>query len=188
MAGTSKAKTKFDADRYWSGVFTGVFLGCFFICVLAFIFIRYQGLKIAINPEQVARLVQAKMQTEVKRDIPQILEEIKKKLPQEIAGNFGELESLTIGFGNSQVKLPAELITGIKGEFNRIIEGAIINTINNYDTLGYEEKIGQNVHEMIKSFFEQEIVGKTYLLKTSRWFSVPVKIVGGTGNQLQVGI
>jgi len=70
MSKGAQAKTSFDKDRYWSGVFTGVFLGCFIIFVTIFLVVRVQGLKVAINPQKIAQLMQAKIQSEVKREIP----------------------------------------------------------------------------------------------------------------------
>jgi hypothetical protein len=188
MAKLAPKKQGFDKNSYWNGVFTGVFIGSFFICITALFFIKIQGLQVAINPEQLAKLVQVKVQSEVRRDIPQILEDIKNELPQEIPNHLEELDGLTIGFGNSQIKLPPEVITTIKTEFNRIFEAAIMNTLNNYNTLTYEERIGMNAYEMVDSVLKQEIIGKTYIIKSSQWFSVPVKIVGSTKNQFQIGI
>ena len=184
----TRTKTSIDKDRYWSGVFTGVFLGCFIISLSILMVIRMQGLKVAINPQQIARLVQAKVQAEAKRDIPQILEQLKKELPVEVSENLQGLEDFTIGIGKSQVNLPPEVIGAIKGEFNRVIEEAIINTINNYNTAEYEERLGRNAYEMVEALLQQDIIGKTYLIKTNDWLTVPVKIVGTSRQQLSVGI
>ncbi|NLW45842.1 MAG: hypothetical protein GXY86_00660 [Firmicutes bacterium] len=188
MSKGAQAKTSFDKDRYWSGVFTGVFLGCFIIFVTIFLVVRVQGLKVAINPQKIAQLMQAKIQSEVKREIPKVLEQLEKELPQEITDNLGGLDDLTIGFGKSQVSLPVEMIDAVRGEFNRVIEAAIINTFNNYNTTDYEERIGKNAYDMIESMLRQDIIGKTYLIKTNEWFAVPVKIVGTSKYQVSVGI
>jgi hypothetical protein len=76
-----------DTDRYWSGVFTGVFIGCFFISMLILFVVRFQGLRIAINPDKLASLVQDKIQAEARRSMPQVLEGIKQELPKEINSN-----------------------------------------------------------------------------------------------------
>jgi hypothetical protein len=133
-------------------------------------------------------LVQAKVQSEVRHEIPQIFEDIKKDLPNEIPNHLEELDGLTIGFGNNQVKLPPEVINVIKTEFNRVFETAIINTLNNYNTLTYEERIGKNAYETVENTIKQEIIGRTYLVKYSQWLSIPVKIVGSTNRQFQIGI
>lgn len=188
MSKAAQAKTPIDKDRYWSGVFTGVFLGCFIISVTIFMVVRVQGLKVAINPQKIAQLMQVKIQSEVKREIPRVLEELEKDLPREITDNLEGLDDLTIGFGKSQVSLPTEMVDAIKGEFNRVIEVAIINTFNNYNTAEYEERIGKNAYEMIETMLRQDIIGKTYLIKTNEWFSVPIKIVGTSKHQVSVGI
>lgn len=188
MSKTTQTKNSSDKDRYWNGVFTGVFLGCFIISVTILVVVRVQGLKVAINPHTIAQLVQEKIQSEVKREIPKVLEQLEKELPLEITENLEGLEGLTIGIGKSQVGLPVELVTAIKGEFNRVIEEAIINTFNNYNTLEYEERIGKNAYEMIETMLQQDIIGKTYLIKTNEWFSVPIKIVGSSRHQVSVGI
>lgn len=188
MSKTAQAKTSFDKDRYWSGVFTGVFLGCFIISLTILLVVRVQGLKIAINPQKIAQLVQVKVQSEAKRDIPKILEQLKKELPVEITENLEGLDDLKIGIGKSQVSLPVELTTAIRGEFNRVIEEAIINTFNSYNTSEYEERIGRNAYEMVETLLQQDIIGKTYLIKTNDWFTVPVKIVGTSRYQVSVGI
>ncbi len=188
MSKATQAKTSLDKDRYWSGVFTGVFLGCFVISVTILLVVRLQGLKVAINPQKIAQLMQAKIQSEVKREIPKVLEQLEKELPVEITENLESLEDLTIGIGKSQVSLPVELVTAIRGEFNRVIEEAIINTFNNYNTSEYEERIGKNAYEMIETMLQQDIIGKTYLIKTNDWFSVPIKIVGTSRHQVSVGI
>ena len=188
MAKSSTNNVGLDKDPFWSGVFTGVFLGCFFICIAILIFIKFQGLQVVINPEQLARLVQVKVQREARSDIPQILEDIKKQLPNELPNHLEELDGLTIGFGSSQVKLPPEVTATIKTEFNRIVESAVINTLNTYNTLGYEEQIGKKAYEIVASVLKQEIIGKTYFVMSSRWFSVPIKIVGSMDHKLQIGI
>lgn len=188
MSKTTRVQNSFDGDRYWNGVFTGVFLGCFIISVTILLVVRVQGFKIAINPQKIAQLVQVKVQDEAKRDIPQILEQLKKELPLEITDNLQGLEDFTIGIGKSQVSLPVEVIEAIKGEFNRVIEEAIINTFNNYDTSEYEERIGKNAYEMVEMLLQRDIIGKTYIIKTNDWFSVPVKIVGTSRGQMSVGI
>ena len=175
-------------DRYWNGVFTGVFIGCFFVSILLIIFIRFQGLRIAINPGKLAKLVQEKVQHEAERDIPQILQELKRELPAEVSSHLEGLDDLSIGFGKSQVKLPTEVISGIKLEFNRVIETAIINTLNDYDTSKYEGRIGSNAYSLIEKLLRQDIIGKTYLIETSKWFAVPIKIVGTNNHSLRVGI
>lgn len=176
----------FDKDHYWNGVFSGVFLGCFFTALLILITIRVQGLKVAINPNQLAKMVQIKVQEEAKNDIPLLLEGIKKELPGEINQHMMGLDDLTIGFGKSQVKLPEDVLVSIKGEFNRIIEEGIINTLNHYDTTQYQTRVGKNAYELVSDMLNQEIIGRTYLIKTTEWFSVPVKIVATSDNQLKI--
>ncbi len=191
MSKVSPTKKVMDKDRYWNGVFTGVFIGCFFLCISILLIIRFQGLRVAVNPEQLAILVKTKVQTEAKKDIPRILEDIKKELPNEVYNHLEGLkglDDLTIGFGQSQVKLPDEVIVGIKKEFNRIIEEAIINTLNNYNTIPYEERIGNDAYDMVKSIINQELIGKTYIIKTSQWLSVPIKIVNSNNSQFKIGI
>lgn len=179
---------KSTKDHYWNGVFTGVFLGCFIISLMLLVFIRVQGFKVAINPEYLAKMVQMKVQAEARQDIPQLLEGFKDELPTEIGNHLDGLENLTIGFGSSQVKLPEEMLAAIKTEFNRILEATVLNTLNHYDTTRYQERIGENVYRLIKDMLHQEIIGKTYVIKASQWFSVPVRIVGSSGVQPRIGI
>lgn len=188
MSKAAQTKASIDKDRYWNGVFTGVFLGCFIISVSILLVIRFQGLKVAINPQKIAQIVQEKVQSEAKRDIPRILEQLKNELPAEISENLQGLEDFKIGIGKSQVSLSDEFVIAIRNEFNRVIEEAIINTFNNYDTSEYEERIGRNAYEMIEALLQQDIIGKTYLIKTNDWLSVPVKIVGTSRHQVSVGI
>jgi hypothetical protein len=188
MSKAAQTKASFEKDRYWSGVFTGVFLGCFIVSVTILLVVRVQGLKVAINPQKIAQLVQMKVQSEAKRDIPQILEQLKKELPLEITENLQGLEDFKIGIGKNQVSLPEELIIAIRDEFNRVIEEAIINTFNNYNTAEYEERIGRNAYEMVENLLQRDIIGKTYIIKTNDWLSVPVKIVGTSRYQISVGI
>ena len=184
----SRNQPFFDKDRYWNGVFTGVFIGSFFLSLLLLIFIRVQGFKLAINPEQLARLVQAKVESQARQDIPQLFQGFKQELPGEVDKHLGGLDDLTIGFGQSQVKLPDEVLATIKFEFNRIIEESIANTLNDYDTSKYQERIGKSAYELVNQMLMRELIGKTYLIKTSQWFSVPVKIVISNSDQLQIGI
>jgi hypothetical protein len=185
MAKSSSYK-RFDKDHYWSGVFCGVFLGCFFTALLILVIIRLQGLKVAINPNQLAKMVQVKVQEEAKNDIPLLLQGFKNELPGEINQHLDGLSDLTIGFGQSQVKLPEEVLFSIKGEFNRIIEEGIINTLNHYDTSQYQQRVGKSAYDLVSNMLNQEIIGRTYLIKTTQWFSVPVKIVATSDNQLKI--
>lgn len=175
-------------DRYWNGIFTGIFLGTFFISMIVIVFIRVQGLKVAVNPVQLANIVRAKVQIEAGQDIPKLLEGLKNELPGRIAGHLNGLADLKISFGRSEVILPPEINDSIKMEFNRIIEEAIFNTLNDYDTREYQERIGKNAYEMVLNLFNQEIIGKTYLVKTSHWFTIPVKIVSSAKKNPQIGI
>ncbi len=181
-------KKGFDKDRYWSGVFCGVFLGCFFSVLLFLVTLRLQGVKVGINSDQLAKMVQIKVQTAAKNDIPMLLEGVKQNLPGEIDKHLDGLEDLTIGFGQSQVKLPEPMLLSIKTEFNRIIEEGIINTLNNYDTTRYQERVGKSAYNLVSDLLNREIIGKTYLIKTSRWFSVPLKIVSSTNDQFKIGL
>jgi hypothetical protein len=178
----------FDKDRYWSGVFCGVFLGCFFTVLLLLVMLRVQGLKVGINPDQLAKMVQIKVQAAAKNDIPLLLEGFKRDLPDEINKHLYWLDDLTIGFGKSQVKLPENMLLSIKDEFNRIIEEGIINTLNNYDTTQYQERVGKNAYNLVSDLLNQEIIGRTYLIKTTRWFSVPLKIVSTSNDQFKIGL
>jgi hypothetical protein len=175
-------------NRYWQGIFTGMFLGGFFIVAMILIFIRMQGFKVAINPAEVASLVRTKVQLETKQDIPEILEGLKLDLPGRIAGNLNGLADLRISFGESEVQLPPEILAAIKTEFDRIIEEAVLNTINDFNTTGYQERLGKNVYETVLRLLNQEIIGKTYLVKSSRWLTIPVKIVGSARENLRIGI
>jgi hypothetical protein len=177
MVKSSSQKVRINKDPYWKGVLSGVFLSCFFISIAISLFIKYQGLQFAINPKQLAKLVQAEVQIEAGKDIPQILERIKRDLPNELPNHLNQLEELTIGLGNSQIRLPPELLAAIESEFNRIFETAIINTVNSYNTLAYEELIGEKVYKTVERTIRQELIGKTYFIRYSQWFSVPVKIV-----------
>ena len=188
MSEELEAKKLGDTDRYWNGVFTGVFIGSFFISLLILFVVRFQGLQIAINPDKLAALVQDKVQMEARKSMPQILEEIKHELPKEIDKNFTSLDDLNISIGQTQVKLPPEAINAIKSEFNRIIESAVINTINGYSTTQYEKRIGESAYQMMNNILRQEVIGKTYLIKASEWLSVPVKIVGTSKLPVKVGI
>ncbi len=179
---------RFDKNHYWSGVFCGVFLGCFFTSLLILVIIRVQGLKVGVNPDQLARMVQVKVQNEAKNDIPILLEGFKHELPAEINKHMVGLSDLTIGFGKSQVKLPEDMLVSIKDEFNRIIEEGIINTLNNYDTSQYQERVGKNAYDLVSNLLRQEIIGRTYLLKTNQWFSVPLKIVSTSEDQFRLGL
>jgi hypothetical protein len=185
---TKSTKKSFDKDRYWNGVFCGVFLGCFFTVLLLLVMLRVQGLKVGINPDQLAKMVQIKVQTAAKNDIPLLLEGFKRDLPDEINKHLDGLEDLTIGFGKSQVKLPENMLLSIKDEFNRIIEEGIINTLNNYDTTQYQERVGKNAYNLVSDLLNQEIIGRTYLIKTTRWFSVPLKIVSTSKDQFKIGL
>ena len=91
-------------EPFWNGVFTGAFIVGFLMSLAIIFFIKFQGFQVAINPEQLAKLVQIKVQSELRSEIPQIFEDIKKNLPNEISNHLEELDGLTIGFGNSQVK------------------------------------------------------------------------------------
>ncbi|HBF39403.1 MAG TPA: hypothetical protein DDW50_19045 [Firmicutes bacterium] len=164
-------------DPYWNGVLCGAFLGCFLMSIASFLFIQYQGLQFAINPEQLAQMVRTKIQNQAKQDIPQLLEKIKIELPNELPNHLEELDNLTINIGNSQVKLPPELSAALKEEFSRTFEVALINTLNNYNLMASEELIGKNTYELIRKAVKQEIIGRTYHINYSHWFSVPVKIV-----------
>ncbi len=181
-------KKVFDKDRYWNGVFTGVFIGCFLISILLLFYVRVRGLTVAIDPERIAGLAQLKIQAEAKRSIPQVLQGIKQELPGKISSNLTELDNLQISIGKTQVKLPNEAVNAIRSEFNRIMEEAIINTLNDYNTTQYEAKIGQNAYEMVRNTLRQEVIGKTYIVKTSQWFTLPVKIVGTSKNSIPTKI
>jgi hypothetical protein len=187
MAKPPSSKVRLNKSPYWNGVMIGAFLGCFFMSITLFFFVQCQGLQFAINSEQLAQLVKAKVQTQAQQDIPQILEKIKQDLPGELPNHLEELDNLTIGIGNNQVKLPPELIAALKDEFNRVFEAALINTLNNYSTMASEKLIGKNTYEMVKGIIKREI-GKTYRINYSEWFSVPVKIVESRHKQFELGI
>jgi hypothetical protein len=145
-------------------------------------------LKVGINPDQLAKIVQIKVQTAAKSDIPLLLEGFKRDLPDEINKHLNGLDDLTIGFGKSQVKLPENMLLSIKDEFNRIIEEGIINTLNNYDMTQYQERVGKNAYDLVSDLLNREIIGRTYLIKTTRWFSVPLKIVSTSEEQFKIGL
>ncbi|TCL55851.1 hypothetical protein EDC14_105315 [Hydrogenispora ethanolica] len=183
MSENSELETKarlFDKDRYWSGVFTGVFIGCFIITALLVFAVRIRGLTVALDPEKLAGAAQVRVAAEAKRSLPQVLEGIKQELPAQINANLSGLDELNISIGKTQVKLPEEAVSAIKTEFNRIIEEAVINTLNHYDTRPYEAKLGKNTYEMFDTMLRQEVIGKTYVLRAAQWFSLPIKIVGSS--------
>ncbi len=177
-------------DSYWNGVFCGVFLGCFFMSIAFYLFLQYQGLQFAISPEQLAEMVKVQIQNQAKQEIPQMLEKIKKELPNELPNHLEELDNLTIGIGSSQVKLPSELLAAIKLEFTRVFEAALINTLNNYNLMASEKLVGKNTYELIRKAVRQEIIGKTYRINYSKWFTVPVKVVENShqGVPFKIGI
>lgn len=187
MSKTIKEKTN-TKDRYWSGVFTGVFMGCFFFTMIILFLIEARGLQVAINPEQLAGVIRDKVRTEAKREMTGWSEGLKKELPTEISKHLNGLENFTISFGASQVKLPEEIITSIKGEFNRIIEEAIFNTLNDAHSQSYEEQASQNAYQLVAKILKQDIIGKTYLFKTTPWFSVPVKFIGTSESHVKISI
>ncbi len=177
-------------EPYWNGVFCGVFLGCFFMSIALFLLIQYQGLQFAISSEQLAQMVRTQIQNQAKQDIPEFLEKIKTELPNELPNHLEELDNLTIGIGNNQVKLPPELLSALKGEFTRVFEAALINTLNNYNLMASEELVGKNTYELIRKAVKREIIGKTYHINYSKWFSVPVKIVESShqGTPFEIGL
>ena len=188
MAGQSPNKRTFARNIYWNGVFTGVFMGIFLISAIIMTFIRVQGLRVAINPGQLASLIQQRVQLQAGLDMPQMIEGLKQELPGRIAGNLDSLADLTISFGKSEVKVPPEVLESIRMEFGRILEEGILNTLNDYDIKKYQDRLGKNAYESVMKMLKQEIIGKTFLVKTSRWFTVPVRIVGATNNSLRIGI
>lgn len=188
MPKTAKAKPGMAKDRYWSGIFTGVFLGCFILSLAIMGMVRLQGVKVAINPETMSKLVQEKVRIEARKSIPQLLEGVKAELPNEVHKHLSDLDGLKIGFGQSEVKLPNEILETMKMEFKRIIETAIINTLNNYDTREYEEQMAQGAYEMVDLILRRDIIGKTYLIKSMDWLTVPIKIVGSTAQSLKIEI
>jgi hypothetical protein len=147
-----------------------------------------QGLKVVINPEALAKTVQERVRAEARTEFPQLLEGFKQELPKEVDKHLNELSELKIGFGKTEVKLPDEVLGTIKLEFNRIIESAIINSLNDYDTGKYEERIAQDAYNLVEHILKQDIIGKTYLFKSSDWFTVPVKIVGSSKHNLKMKI
>lgn len=177
-------------DPYWSGVFCGAFWGCFFMSIALFLFLQYQGLQFAVSPEQLALMVKAQIQNQAKQEIPKMLERIKQELPTELPNHLEELDNLTIGIGASQVKLPPELLTTIKYEFTRVFEAALMNTLNNYDLMASEKSVEKNTYDLIRNAVRREIIGKTYRINYSKWFTVPVKIVESThpGVPFKIGI
>jgi hypothetical protein len=190
MVKLTPPKIKPKKDPYWIGVLTGVFIGCFFSCLSIILLIKSQGIRIGINPEQLALLVQTRVRSEAGQEIPRILEGIKNDLPRQLPDNLTALDQLTIGFGDSQVKLPAELVNTMKTELNRIFETILINTLNNYNTTAYQDMVAKNSYEMVENTLKQEIIGKKYLLKYSAWFSIPVTVVSSSKSksQFQIGI
>jgi hypothetical protein len=175
-------------NRFWSGVFTGVFGGCFLLTMIVLFLIKAYGLEVAINPEQLAGLIREKVKIEAKREILELTEGFKKELPVEISKHLNGLENFTISFGTSQVKLPEEMITSIKGEFNKIIEEAVFNALNDDNSRSYEERVGLDAYQLVTKILKQDLIGKTYLIKTSPWFSVPVKFIGASEPHLKIGI
>ncbi|HBE77402.1 MAG TPA: hypothetical protein DDW65_06410 [Firmicutes bacterium] len=190
MVKLAPPKIKSKKDPYWRGLRTGVFIGCFFGCLAIMLLIGFQGIRIGINPEQLALLVQTRVKSEAGQEIPRILEEIKSDLPRQLPDHLTVLDQLTIGFGNSQVKLPAELVSTMKTELNRIFETILINTLNNYNTTAYQDLVAKNAYEMVRNTLKQEIIGKKYSVKFSPWFSIPITVVSSSKikNPFQMGI
>lgn len=173
-------------ERYWSGVFTGVFLGCFILSVAILVTIRVQGLQVAINPDLLAKMVEERVRMEARQELPQLIEGFKTDIPAEVDAHLDDLNNLKIGFGQSEVKLPDEMLTVIKLEFTRIIESAVRNTLNDYDTSKYEERLAKDAYDMVHQMIRRDIIGKTYLIKSAEWFTIPVRIVGTSKPSLKI--
>lgn len=173
-------------ERYWNGVFTGVFLGCFVLSVAILVTVRLQGLQVAINPELLAKMVEDRVRTELRRELPQLIEGFKREIPEEVDNHLDHLNHLKIRFGQSEVKLPDEVLAAIKLEFNRIIESAVRNTLNDYDTSKYEDRLAKDAYEMVHQIIRRDIIGKTYLIKSAEWLTIPVRIVGTSKESLKI--
>ncbi|HOP75702.1 MAG TPA: hypothetical protein PLC07_11750 [Bacillota bacterium] len=173
-------------ERYWNGVFTGVFLGCFVLSVAILVTVRLQGLQVAINPELLAKMVEDRVRTELRRELPQLIEGFKREIPEEVDNHLDHLNHLKIRFGQSEVKLPDEVLAAIKLEFNRIIESAVRNTLNDYDTSKHEDRLAKDAYEMVHQIIRRDIIGKTYLIKSAEWLTIPVRIVGTSKESLKI--
>jgi len=173
-------------ERYWNGVFTGVFLGCFVLSVAILVTVRLQGLQVAINPELLAKMVEDRVRTELRRELPQLIEGFKREIPEEVDNHLDHLNHLKIRFGQSEVKLPDEVLAAIKLEFNRIIESAVRNTLNDYDTSKYEDRLAKDAYEIVHQIIRRDIIGKTYLIKSAEWLTIPVRIVGTSKESLKI--
>lgn len=173
-------------ERYWNGVFTGVFWGCFVLSVAILVTVRLQGLQVAINPELLAKMVEDRVRTELRRELPQLIEGFKREIPEEVDNHLDHLNHLKIRFGQSEVKLPDEVLAAIKLEFNRIIESAVRNTLNDYDTSKYEDRLAKDAYEIVHQIIRRDIIGKTYLIKSAEWLTIPVRIVGTSKESLKI--
>lgn len=180
MPKSTSGKGHPEKDRYWRGLLTGVFIGCFFVAFIIVYLVRIQGLQVTIDPKELASIAQNKVQAAASQDFPALMEEVKNDLPGEISRHMGDLSEISIGLGANKFQLPPEIRVALKKELDSIIEVAINNTINRYDTATYQKKIGSHTYALVYSMLHQDIIGKTFLLRTSSWLSFPVKIVGSS--------
>ncbi|HOJ77150.1 MAG TPA: hypothetical protein PLZ08_03860 [Bacillota bacterium] len=179
---------KYFGERFWKGLIFGLLLGAFGVILIMYVLIRFQGFTIAVNPEMLANIVAEKVRNEIKSDIPQLVEEVKKELPQEIGKHLEDFDSLKISFGNSSVQLPIEISKALKTELNSIIETAVISTLNDYDFSDYEVKIAKDTFNIVDNLLRKDIIGKTYRIRPAKWLEFPVKIVESSKYHFQMGL
>lgn len=188
MPKVATGKGRPETDRYWRGLMTGVFYGCFFVTLIVFYLVRIHGLQVAIDPKALASIAQDRVQAAASQDFPAFFDEVKNDLPDEISRHMDNLGDISLGFGSNRVQLPPEVISSLKKELNSILEVAVNNTLNRYNTAKYQKRLASHTYALVYSMLNRDIIGKTFFVKTSTWLRFPIKIVGSSRAQNPLSI
>jgi len=136
-----------------------------------------RGITVEFNAEELAKTVSQQVETQAKVQLPQFINQAKSELPKAMAEQATlEFSRTNIQFFNVSIKLPETALHAIRTQLEINFRNSLDTTFNGANIEHMAQQVGRTSYALTKESLEKQFNGKTFLVKTYKWVTVPVTV------------
>lgn len=165
-----------NKKSFFLGLFSGFLVSLFIFSLGAYTLIM-RGVTVEFNAEELARTISQQVRAQARVQLPQFINQAKSELPKIMAEQATEEFSRTnIQFFNVNIKLPEVALVEIKRQLEINFKDSLDSSLNNINIENMAQEVGSTSYKLTKESLEKQFNGKTFMVKTHKWVSIPVTV------------
>jgi hypothetical protein len=158
---------------------TGFILGAIFV-ITAVIgiasIILIKGVTVKVDADKIAYMVRGYVLKRARIELPQMIEQLEQKVPVLVSSKLNLTDDITLKVSKVEMKLPREIGAQLDKEVKRKVTSMVARSVRSFDTEPVIERLGNSAYDLVRGGLKRELEGKRILIKTSKWFSIPVTV------------